>query len=309
MASHSMGLSLHEAARRMGVPFTQENEPSDRFVAANGLRFHYLEWGDPSRPAVLLLHGASQQAHSWDFISLPLSPDYRVLALDQRGHGDSDWAPGGDYSLDAMQGDLDAVIPALGLAGRPFHLIGHSMGGRNSFVWAARHPGALRSLTVVDTGPESVRRGQQRIQRFRELPDNLDTLEEFADRVQEYTGRSREQVLGALKYSIRQGADGKWTWKYDRAMRQPDRQENRWTPEQLWECWRRIDCPTLVTRGDRSDIFAAETMARMGRELPDCVTTTIANAGHLVQGDNPPDFLAAARAHLDRAEARAAPAA
>ena len=302
MASHSLGLSLHEAARRVGVPFSQENEPVDRFVDANGLRFHYLEWGDPACPTVLMLHGASQQGHSWDFISLPLSPDYHVLALDQRGHGDSDWAPDGDYSLDAMQGDLDAVIPALGLDGGGFHLMGHSMGGRNSFVWASRHPRALRSLTVVDTGPESVRRGRQRIQQFRELPDNLDTLEEFADRIQEYTGRSREQVLGALKYSIRQGANGKWTWKYDRVMRQPGREDNHWTPERLWECWRRIDCPTLVTRGDRSDIFAAETMERMGREMAGCVTVTIANAGHLVQGDNPPDFLAAARAHLERAQ-------
>ena len=300
MASHSLGLTLHQAARQMGVPFTQENEPADRFVDANGLRFHYLEWGDPANPSVLMLHGASQQGHSWDFISLPLSPDYHVLALDQRGHGDSDWAPDGDYSLDAMQGDLDAVIPALGLDG--FHLMGHSMGGRNSFVWASRHPGTLRSLTIVDTGPESVRRGRQRIQRFRELPDNLDTLEEFADRIQEYTGRTREQVLGALKYSIRQGADGKWTWKYDRLMRQSGREDNNWTPEQLWECYRRIDCPTLVTRGDRSDIFAAETMERMGREIADCSTITIANAGHLVQGDNPVDFLAAASAHLDRAE-------
>ena len=301
MASHSLGLTLHQAARQMGVPFTQENEPADRFVDANGLRFHYLEWGDPANPSVLMLHGASQQGHSWDFISLPLSPDYHVLALDQRGHGDSDWAPDGDYSLDAMQGDLDAVIPVLGLDG--FHLMGHSMGGRNSFVWASRHPGTLRSLTIVDTGPESVRRGRQRIQRFRELPDNLDTLEEFADRIQEYTGRTREQVLGALKYSIRQGADGKWTWKYDRLMRQPGREDNNWTPEQLWECYRRIDCPTLVTRGDRSDIFAAETMERMGREIADCSTITIANAGHLVQGDNPVDFLAAARPHLARSSA------
>ena len=301
MASHSLGLTLHQAARQMAVPFTQENEPADRFVDANGLNFHYLEWGDPANPTVLMLHGASQQGHSWDFISLPLSPDYHVLALDQRGHGDSDWAPDGDYSLDAMQGDLDAVIPALGLDG--FHLMGHSMGGRNSFVWASRHPGTLRSLTIVDTGPESVRRGRQRIQQFRELPDNLDTLEEFADRIQEYTGRSREQTLGALKYSIRQGADGKWTWKYDRLMRQPGREDNNWTPEQLWECYRRIDCPTLVTRGERSDIFAAETLERMGREIPGCTTVTIANAGHLVQGDNPVDFLAAARAHLARSSA------
>ena len=299
MAADSLGLSLHEAARQMGVPFQEENEPVDRWVKANGMNFHLLEWGDPGKPGVLMLHGASQQAHSWDFISLGLSSEYHVLVLDQRGHGDSDWAPEGDYSIEAAQGDLDGIVDALGLS--DFNLMGHSMGGRNSFVWASRHPGMLRSLTIVDTGPETVPRGSDRIRRFRELPDNLDTFEEFADRVQEYTGRSREQVLGALKYSIRQGADGKWTWKYDKVMRQSGRTESYWTPEQLWDCVKRIDCPTLVTRGDRSDIFAAETMDRMCEDIADCTCVTIANAGHLVQGDNPVDFLAAARAHLARA--------
>ena len=299
MADDSLGLSLHEAARQMGVPFQEENEPVDRWVRANGMNFHLLEWGDPGKPGVLMLHGASQQAHSWDFISLGLSSEYHVLVLDQRGHGDSDWAPEGDYSIEAAQGDLDGIVDALGLS--DFNLMGHSMGGRNSFVWASRHPGMLRSLTIVDTGPETVPRGSDRIRRFRELPDNLDTFEEFADRVQEYTGRSREQVLGALKYSIRQGADGKWTWKYDKVMRQSGRTESYWTPEQLWDCVKRIDCPTLVTRGDRSDIFAAETMDRMCEDIADCTCVTIANAGHLVQGDNPVDFLAVARAHLARA--------
>ena len=299
MAADSLGLSLHEAARQMGVPFQEENEPVDRWVRANGMNFHLLEWGDPGKPGVLMLHGASQQAHSWDFISLGLSSEYHVLVLDQRGHGDSDWAPDGDYSIEAAQGDLDGIVDALGLS--DFNLMGHSMGGRNSFVWASRHLGMLRSLTIVDTGPETVPRGSDRIRRFRELPDNLNTFEEFADRVQEYTGRSREQVLGALKYSIRQGADGKWTWKYDKVMRQSGRTESYWTPEQLWDCVKRIDCPTLVTRGDRSDIFAAETMDRMCEDIADCTCVTIANAGHLVQGDNPVDFLAAARAHLARA--------
>ena len=246
-----------------------------------------------------MLHGASQQGHSWDFISLALSPDYHVVALDQRGHGDSDWAPDGDYSIDAMQADLDGIVEALDLA--DFNLMGHSMGGRNGFVWASRHPGVLRSLVIVDTGPDTARRGRERIERFRQLPDNLDTLEEFADRVQEYTGRSREQVLGALKYSIRQGPDGKWTWKYDKVMREPGHTSDVWAPEKLWECVKLIDCPTLVARGDRSDLFTAETMEKMCDVIADCTAVTIANAGHLVQGDNPADFLAAAQAHLARA--------
>ena len=93
MASHSLGLTLHQAARQKGVHFTRENEPTDRSVQVNGMSFHYLEWGQPGNPLIVMLHGGSQQAHSWDFVSLPLSEDYHIIALDQRGHGDSDWAP------------------------------------------------------------------------------------------------------------------------------------------------------------------------------------------------------------------------
>ncbi len=300
MASHSLGLSLHEAARRMGVPFTVENEPVDRFVEVNGINLHYLEWGNTNRSTILMLHGISQQAHSWDFISLPLSVDYRVIALDQRGHGDSDWSPNGNYSTDIYVGDIEGFVGAMGLEN--FHLMGHSMGGRNSLAWASGRPGVLKSLTIVDTGPETQRRGQNRIQQFRELPDELDTLDEFASRVMEYTGRNREQTMGALKYSIRQRQDGKWTWKYDKAMRVSGFRAPTWTPDQLWDGWRKIDCPALVVRGARSDIFADETMVRMAEEHWDCTTVTVENAGHLVQGDNPPDFLAAVQGLLSRFE-------
>lgn len=296
MASHSLGLSLHAAARQKGVPFTLENEPADQSVRVNGMNFHYLEWGEPGQPVILMLHGGGQQAHSWDFVSLPLSEHYHILALDQRGHGDSDWAADGDYSIEAHQSDIDGFVAALGLQG--FHLIGHSMGGRNSYVWASRHPGMLRSLVIVDTGPVAQARGRNRIQNFRELPDELDSFDEFAARVQEYTGRTREQTLGALQYSIRQRPDGKWSWKYDQLLRTPGRQGPAWSEEQLWAAVRKIDCPTLVTRGGDSDIFAEETMRQMQEVIPDCAIVTIPDAGHLVAGDNPAAFLAAVRDFL-----------
>ena len=294
MASHSLGLTLHQAARQKGVQFTQENEPGDHNVPANGMNFHYLEWGQPGNPLIVMLHGGSQQAHSWDFVSLPLSEHYHIIALDQRGHGDSDWASDGDYTVEAHQRDIDGFVAALGLS--DFHLIGHSMGGRNSYVWASRHPGVLKSLVIVDTGPVAQSRGRNRIQNFRELPDELDTFEEFADRVQEYTGRSREQTLGALKYSIRQRPDGKWSWKYDKLLRTPGRQGPVWSSEQLWDAVARITCPTLVVRGGDSDIFADETMQQMQQVIPACDTVTVPRAGHLVAGDNPADFLVALRA-------------
>ncbi|MDA0734307.1 MAG: alpha/beta hydrolase [Chloroflexi bacterium] len=295
MASHSLGLTLHQAARQKGVPFTQENEPVDQQVKVNGMNFHYLEWGKPSSPLIVMLHGGSQQGHSWDFVSLPLSEDYHILALDQRGHGDSDWASDGDYSIEGHQSDIDGFVEALGLEG--FHLIGHSMGGRNSYVWASRHPDKLKSLVIVDTGPEAQHRGRNRIQSFRELPDELDSFDEFAERVQEYTGRTREQTLGSLKYSIRQRADGKWTWKYDKLLRTQGQRSPQWTAEQLWEAVAKITCPTLVLRGGDSDIFADETMQKMQKVIPNCSTVTVPRAGHLVAGDNPVDFLVAVREH------------
>ena len=291
MASHSLGLTLHQAAREKGVPFTLENEPTDHEVTLHGMKFHYLEWGDASKPLIVMLHGGSQQAHSWDFVSLPLSENYHILALDQRGHGDSAWASDGDYSTEGHQTYIDAFVSDLGLNG--FHLIGHSMGGRNSYVWASRNSEKLSSLTIVDTGPEAQHRGRNRIQNFRELPDELDSFEDFASRVQEYTGRTREQTLGALKYSIREREDGKWTWKYDKLLRTPGHQTPQLSTEQLWEAVAKISCPTLVVRGGDSDIFANETMEKMSEVIPNCSTVTVPNAGHLVAGDNPTDFLAA----------------
>ena len=292
------GLSLFDAARAMGVPFTQERHPQDREVSVNGLRFHYLDWGNEGSDTILLLHGALQQGHNWDFVSLSLCTGYHVLALDARGHGDSEWAPDGDYSLDAHQRDLDGFVEALGLD--RFILVGHSMGGRNAYVFASRHPTALKALTLVDTGPEMGRAGESRVRRFRELPDELDSYEEFADRVQSYTGRPREQVMGALKYSVRKRPDGKWTWKYDKVLRAPGTSHAGWGTDRLWDCVASIRCPTLVVRGGNSDFFVPQVMDRMLQLIPGSTASVVQGAGHLVAGDNPAAFLTALHTLLDR---------
>ena len=153
--SGGQALSLHDAARQMGVHFNKEHKPADGFIVVNGMNFHYLEWGDDTNPDVLLLHGASQQAHSWDFVSLSLADKYHVLAWDQRGHGDTDWAPEGDYSIEAHQRDLDGFVQVCGMDS--FVLIGHSMGGRNSYIWTSRHPGCLKGLVIVTRARDSAR--------------------------------------------------------------------------------------------------------------------------------------------------------
>ena len=292
------GLSLFEAARAKGVSFSREVEPRAKEVTANGLSFHYLDWGNEGNQSILFLHGGLQQSHSWDFVALPLCVDYHVLTMDARGHGGSQWAPDGDYSLDAHLRDLDGFVDALGLG--PIIIVGHSMGGRNGYVFASLHPEKVKALVIVDTGPQMGTQGEARIRRFRELPDELDSYQEFATRVQEYTGRPREQVLGALKYSIRERPDGKWTWKYDKLLRTADYRPESWATEKLWDCVASIQCPTLIIRGGESDIFSPEVMEKMLQVIPQSTSAVVQRAGHLVAGDNPVDFLKALRTFLDR---------
>ena len=298
MSLETEGLTLFEAARKAGVSFAREVAPQDKELTINGLRLHYLDWGNESKQSILLFHGGAQQAHSWDFIALSLCDSYHVLSLDARGHGDSQWAPDGDYSIEAHQRDLDGFVEALG--GEGSILVGHSMGGTNGYIYASRHPEKVKALVIVDEGPGDSPEGQSRIRRFLELPDELGSYEEFAERIQEFTGRPKERVMGALKYSIRQRDDGKWTWKYDKRLRAPGRRYFNWPDERLWECLAQIKCPCLIIRGANSDLFPKETMERMLRVIPDSTSATVPNAGHRVTGQNPTGFLEALNAMLAR---------
>ena len=209
------GLSLYDAARAMGVPFENKAVPQDKFVNANKMRFHYLEWGDPSSPPLVLLHGFAQTCHSWDFVALSLCDRYRVIVLDQRGHGDSDWAQDGDYTPETQQKDIAAIVGELGLS--QFNLMGLSMGGRNSFTYAANHAEQVKALVIVDAGPENQRAGSTNIRSFVTQEDELDSVEDFVNRVLKFNPRRvREQVRGSLMHNLKQLPSGKWTWKYDR---------------------------------------------------------------------------------------------
>ncbi|MGH3055003.1 MAG: alpha/beta fold hydrolase, partial [Gaiellaceae bacterium] len=126
--------------------------PQDRRVSARGLSFHYVEWGAAPQPPLVCLHGITQTAHSWDEVAATLASEYRVLCFDQRGHGDSDWAPNGDYTRQTQAADVDAFTDALGLG--QFVLAGMSMGGINSITFTALRPRKVRALIIVDVSPE-----------------------------------------------------------------------------------------------------------------------------------------------------------
>ena len=287
----NQGLSLHDAARAMGVRFANDNAPQDKFVTANEMRFHYLEWGSAANPPMLLLHGFAQTCHSWDFVALGFSDDYRVIVLDQRGHGDSDWAADGDYSPETQQNDISAIVREIGL--EDFTLMGLSMGGRNSFTYAANNPDRVRALVIVDAGPQNMQQGTQNIRNFVQQDDELDSVDAFVERVLKYNPRRPpEQIRGSIMHNLKQLPNGKWTWKYDKRLRRPGRRmgSDPETEKRLWGYLEALQCPTLLVRGGASDIIAMDTAEKMHAVIPNSQMATIDGAGHLVMGDSPAGF-------------------
>lgn len=290
--NQASGLTLYEAAKAVGVNFRKNWAPESKTLIANGLKLHYLEWGDPSNPTMLLLHGFAQQCHSWDFVALAFADRYRIIALDQRGHGDSDWASDGDYSPETQQKDIEAFVNSLGI--QRFVLMGLSMGGRNSFTYAANNPDRVEALIIVDAGPENVRTGTQNIRNFVEQEDELDSIDAFVDRVIKYNPRRDPiQIRGSIVNNLRELPNGKWTWKYDKILRSPGRMAGTQDPDmtnRLWNYVESLQCPTLVVRGDKSDIIATNTADEMANRIPNGKVAIVENAGHLVMGDNPSGF-------------------
>lgn len=265
------------------------------FVETPEVRLRYLEWGDPGEAPLLLLHGIGQTARTWAYFATAMQHHYRVIAADQRGHGESSWAPDGDYSPAAHARDLDALIERLNL--EHFALVGFSMGGRNAMWLMERHPAKVRRLVLIDAGPERPHSGGSQARQFLSGPDILGTVEDFVERAIRFNPRrSREALRESLLHNLRRLPDGRWTWKYDPALRGPNRQTYPWGD--LWPVLAKIVCPTLVVRGAESPVLPAEQAARMVEVIPDARIITISASGHTVMGDNPLEFEAKVKVFL-----------
>ena len=268
--------------------------PRDGSIEIGGLRFHYLDWGRAGLPPLVCLHGITQTAHSWDEVAPALARTHHVRALDQRGHGDSAWAADGDYGIDTQSGDVEAFLAQTGAA--PAILVALSMGGLSAMTLAARAPDLVRALVVVDIAPEVQRQGVEHIRSFVEVNDNLDSFEMFVARAHAFNPRrSLENIRSRLRHNLKQLPNGRWTWKYDPALRNPARISA--DPGLLWERVQAIRCPTLVVRGGESDILAPETAARLAG-IVGAEVRTVPGASHSVMGDNPEGFLAAVEPFL-----------
>jgi pimeloyl-ACP methyl ester carboxylesterase len=259
--------------------------PHERDVVASGLRLRLLDWGGAGRPPLLLLHGFTGHAHAWDTLSIALQPHFHVLALDQRGHGDSD--PAEAYNPRVAFDDLAGVVDQLGLA--PLVLVGLSMGGRNAMYFTARRPEAVRKLVIVDIGPEISARAAAGPPGPPE-PETWESIEQAARhlyRSNPYPGIHYYRWVAAS--SLRQRPDGALVWKWD-----PGLKTRRTTGDvDWWAVLRGITPPTLVLRGAESPILDRDVAERMARELPRGRFVEIPRAVHTLHEDNPEAVLAA----------------
>lgn len=273
---------------------------TDELIALRGLRFHYRDWR-PKRagaPTLVLLHGFTGHARSWDAFAEAMTDRYRVLALDQRGHGESAWAPPAPdcYSRKEMVDDLAAFVKALGLSG--FALLGLSMGGGVTFEYAGRRPKELARISIVDIAPEIVSDGMSRIRTGVQAKDVFASPDEAFAQARKANPRPPEAVHRArIDAALMRTEDGQWTWRYDRALRvsgPPPRDT-----EAGWRACANINVPAQLIRGELSDILSPEIAKRMRETIPNLRFDEVKDSGHSVPLDAPDGFLKAARSFLE----------
>jgi esterase len=261
---------------------TMLSQPTSRTLSANGLRLHYLEWGDAAAPPVVCVHGYTGSAQAFNALARHFEARAHIIAADVRGHGESAWSPEGAYQYKDQAADLAALVGRLELD--RFVLIGTSMGGIIAMAYAAQHPERLRGLVINDIGPDP-EAGSQRITGlvgsrpadFASLDDAMEYRRQISPII---AGRplddQRELALGVL----RQLPDGRWGWKLDPAYIEQRVRHGAPTRPALWPTLGALPCPTLVVWGTDSDVLSETQARRMVETLPKGELVAVPGVGH-----------------------------
>ncbi len=280
------------------------------------LRGHGLElaadaYGPDDGPPVLLFPGGGQTRHSWDGTARLLgNKGWHATTVDLRGHGDSDWAADGDYSLDAFAADVRVVART---SGRAHHrapaLVGASLGGISSLIAIAEEDPAgaepvANALVLVDVAPRLEPAGVARIGAF--MLDHLDgfaSLEEVADAVAAYNPhRPRPSDLSGLRKNVRRHDDGRWYWHWDPRFMAPgriDEPRSIRNEDRLEDAARALTLPVLLVRGRQSDVLSEAGARHLQALVPHARSVDVAGAGHMVAGDRNDVFNDAVVAFLE----------
>jgi pimeloyl-ACP methyl ester carboxylesterase len=281
------------------IPFGQ-----DKFFTINSLNLHYVEWGTPGQPSIVLLHGFQSNAHTWDTFSQAMAPTYHVLALDQRGHGDTDWAPDGDYTPEAFIRDIVGFIDALNVG--PTMLVGHSMGGRHAAMLAADYPDKATKVVIVDTPAERPPASLDRIvqQPASHTPPEPESFASFEDVIRagitQYPLTPEAELRHANYHNLYRGADGKWRWRWDLTLLER-RRLNRSLQPDLYPYLQRVQCPTLLIRGRQSPVLTPAIAQKMVQHLPRGHFAESPDTAHTVNADKAEAFNALTAEFLQKA--------
>jgi pimeloyl-ACP methyl ester carboxylesterase len=260
----------------------------ESFTTINGLRLRYLEWGEPSSPAILLLHGFSSTALAWRNVGEALAAQYHVVALDQRGHGASEWDAQGHYTIDDFVADARALSQQLHLA--PFVLVGHSMGGSIAYTYAAVHPEDVSRLVIEDSAPRPADDPRPPMQPMR-APVFASRDEVVASVRQANPQMAPDALEQRVDVYYLQRPDGTWGYRADVAgvrgalASQPGY-------DKLWAHVRAIQCPTLVVRaGQEPPGISPKTVDLLKEANPRIEVVTVPDAGHNIHFAHFSEFL------------------
>ncbi|MET9486307.1 alpha/beta hydrolase [Nocardia sp. NPDC006630] len=273
------------------------------FRGQGGIALAADSWGPQDGPLVVFLHGGGQTRHSWKDSGLALAKaGMHAVLLDARGHGDSDWAPDGNYSRNAMVEDLIGVLEQLG---KPAFVVGASMGGLTGLI-ASAHPqrDRMTGLVLVDVVPRPERAGVERVINF--LDSNREgfaSLEEAADVVSAYLPHRRKpRNPEGLQRNLRQRDDGRWYWHWDPAMLSGRGEEIDFHTDPLEDAARQLTMPVLLVRGALSDVVSEEGVRAFRELVPHADYAEIGTAAHTAASDANDEFTDAVvdfvRAHV-----------
>lgn len=269
----------------------------ERFVTPDGLTLVADVMGDPSAPPVLFMHGGGQTRGSWKgSLAVVAARGYRAYAVDARGHGESDWSPAGDYSMDAYANDLGFLLARIG--GRPV-VVGASMGGLASLLHLGENRRSnARALILVDVAARVNREGVQRILDFMSAnPEGFASIDEAADAVSRYNpDRPRPSSNAGLARNLRE-RNGRLHWHWDPAfLTSRDEEGVRLRLETAAEHMR---IPCLLVHAGKSDVVREEELKHLQAAMPDCRYVKVGEAGHMIAGDDNDAFNSAIIDYLD----------
>ena len=273
-------------------------QSADRFIDANNLRIHYLDWGGGDKQPLILLHGIAREAHTFDHLAPHFSQRFRVIAVDLRGHGDSAWDEQGAYMVEDYVADVEALVAQLKLSN--IVLWGNSTGGRVAQVFAGKHPELTAAVISEDVGPERPAAiSNRRAERMSKEESGWASIDELFAQLKKDYPRTADALLRALaRHGSKPRADGRIVWKRDPAILKG------FVPTELWATVRAIKAPIIYMLGGASTIVPAETQVELKRALPQVEIVTMPGLGHYPSDEKPDDFVAIIDRFLQRVPAR-----